>query len=301
MASELSASVAKAIDLTAKVADDDIPWNSPLQDSQAGSELVEEEARNPEPGKGSWPWLQAPMIARGALWAGVEEAKALQGALDVENTSYAADVLCRSILESLSLAWWLLESEIAAPDRVARLFLFRWYTSRQTEQAVKSLGLRADEYEAEYGELPNAVKAHATELGISLEERSVDGRKRICCGDQIWPSYTDRIAQLVENIWPQGRMPYAVLSAVAHAELLGFTRNVGQAQRGTVPSLRPTPDRTGHWLWYDAYLAAGALLFAAERAAGFLGLTEHVIAAQAAKAETQSQLRGLRPAPPTDG
>lgn len=295
MMRELRAIVGEATSIAAGIADEDGSWNSPLLRSQAGSELVEQEEQHPPPGTGSYPWRQASIIARAGLWAGIEEAKALQVALDVEKTSYGADVLCRAVLESLSLTWWLLDPEIDGAGRVARLFLFREHTAEETKRAVTSLGLGDDEDRSEYGELPSDVKKHAKQLGILLEDRNVVGRKVRCCGDQRWLSHTDRVAQLVEHVWRQGRMPYAVLSAVAHAELLGLTRNVGRTQPGEPPSFRPVPDRRGFWLWHDAYLAVGALLFAAERAAGFLGLTDRVSVVHAAKEDLQQQLWHLQP------
>lgn len=298
MASELSDIVGKATVLAADIADDDDPWNSPLLRSQAGSELAEQEDRHPPPGTGSWPWLQAPIIARAGLWAGVEEAKTLQVALDEDKTSYGADVLCRAILESLSLTWWLLEPEIDSSGRVARLFLFREHTAEETKRAVTSLKLGDEEDSSQYGELPGDVMAHAKKLSIILESKLVNGRKVRCCGDQRWLSHTDRVAQLVEHVWPQRRMPYAVLSAVAHAELLGLTRNAGLAAPGSPPSFRPAPDPTGLWLWQDTYMAVGALMFAAARTAGFLGLSDRVNAVQAAKEEMQRELANLRSGPP---
>lgn len=181
---ELRAIVGEATSIAAGIADEDGPWNSPLLRSQAGSELAEqEEEQHPPPGTGSYPWRQASIIARAGLWAGIEEAKALQVALDVEKTSYGADVLCRAVLESLSLTWWLLDPEIDGAGRVARLFLFREHTAEETKRAVTSLGLGDDEDRSEYGELPSDVKKHAKQLGILLEDRKVVGRKVRCCGD----------------------------------------------------------------------------------------------------------------------
>jgi len=53
------------------------------------------------------------------------------------------------------------------------------------------------------------------------------------------PGYGERIAQMVGLIWPQHTPPYAVLSAVAHAELPGLTRSLSDPGDG----LDPRPDR----------------------------------------------------------
>lgn len=70
----------------------------------------------------------------------------------------------------------------------------------------------------------------------------------------------------VVKTWPQEKLPYAQLSAVAHAELLGLERNLARGE----PLLRVAPDDDGAWLWQDTYLVVGALIFIAHRAAAFL-------------------------------
>jgi hypothetical protein len=297
MFSELSVLLRRAIDLVLRVTDDDEPWTTPWQHSQAGAELEAEEARRPEPETGSWPWLLAPMVARWALWVGVEESKALQVAVDPESTSYGADVLCRAVLESLSLGWWLLDPDIDAAGRLSRILLYRWHTASQTHNAIRHLGLGSEEDRSEYGELPEEVEKEARELGFPLRYKKTDGRRQRTCQEQVWPSYTERAAALVSNIWPQHKLPYAALSMVAHAELLGLTRNLGRLQADAVTNLRLIRDPTEMWFWHDTYLAAGALVLSAERAAVFLGLQEQLTALLAAKTEIQQALEVLRPNP----
>lgn len=82
----------------------DPSWDTPVAHSPAGMELTAEEARRPEPQTGGWPWLLGPMIASWALQVALEEAKGFAAVLDPDATSYAADVLCRGVLESSSLA-----------------------------------------------------------------------------------------------------------------------------------------------------------------------------------------------------
>lgn len=86
---------------------------------------------------------------------------------------------------------------------------------------------------------------------------------------------------LVAKIWPQPKLPYAVLSAVAHGELLGLQRNLVHSP-GTSPGLRVNGHPgTAMWLWQDSYLVIGALVFSADRAAAFLGLHEQLAALHA--------------------
>jgi hypothetical protein len=113
-------------------------------------------------------------------------------------------------------------------------------------------------------------------------------------------SYTDRVASPVVKIWPQGNLPYAVLSAVAHGEMLGLLRNLADGPVGK-PSFRVGPSAgSDWWLWLDTYLVVGALIFTAERAAVFLGLDDELAAISAWMQEVQGRLGTLRPSGPDE-
>src|SRR5207248_7657044 len=71
----------------------------------------------------------------------VEEAKGFSKVLDPNATSYAADVLCRGILETASLVWWLLDPDIDAQRRLARSLVYRLHTAAQTGRAIEALAL----------------------------------------------------------------------------------------------------------------------------------------------------------------
>ena len=297
MVAKLRSLLMKTIDLVLEVTDADTAWSTPRAHSQAGAELSAEESRRPKPQTGSWPWLGAPITARMALQVAVEEAKGFSVVLDPDATVYAADVLCRAVLESSSLAWWLLEPNISAERRLARSLVYRLHTARETKKAVDHLGRGPDEDRSEYGELPEDVEQEITRLGPTWTWN--DSATRVSWGEgkQAWPSYTDRVEELVCRIWPQSKMPYAVLSAVSHAEMLGLARSIVRLP-GKVKTLRPASDPTGFWLWHDAYLALGALAFTADRAASFLSLSDQLAALRAWTAELDRALSTLRPAPP---
>jgi hypothetical protein len=91
-------------------------------------------------------------------------------------------------------------------------------------------------------------------------------------------------------------MPYAVLSAVAHAELLGLARNIPRL--GTARLTGDAAHPAGFWLWHDAYLVLGALVFTADRTASFLALDEQLAALHSWTGELDRILPGLRPATP---
>ena len=296
MLTELRLLLAKEITLALAVADAHTAWDAPWAHSQAGTELAEEEARRPEPETGSWPWLAASMIARWALQVAAAEASGFSATLDPAATSYPADVLCRGVLETSSLAWWFLDPAIDAQRRLARSLVYRLHSAGQTQRAINALELGPDDDRAEYGESVADVQLEIDALGWTCGKSDQvlfgeDGASK-----EFWLSYTERAANLVGKFWPQPKLPYAVLSAVAHAELLGLQRNLIRrtAQpRGLQPTAGPA---SALWLWQDAYLVLGALVFSTDRAAAFLGLHEQLAALRALVGHLDEKLPALRPA-----
>ncbi len=261
--------VTKTITLVVDVTDSP-SWDTPWQDSQAGEELVAEESW---PGRPWGSWLGALLIARWGLQVAVEEAKGFRAILDPKATSYTADVVCRAVLESSSLAW-LLEPAIGADKRLARCLAYRMGSAQRTLNAINHLGLGLQEVRSEYGELPDDVADQIARLGLTYN-KGPQGRP-ICDGETC-PSYTERVAALVGRVWPQQRMPYALLSAVSHSQVLGLTRSLVQPP-GEAKTRRWFPDAHGAavWIWHDTYLVLAALTLSAERAARFLNLPEQV-------------------------
>ena len=273
-------------------------WETVRADSPAGEELVAEEARRPPPQTGSWPWRLVLIIASWALQVAVEEARGFLAALDRDATSYAADVLCRGVLETSSLAWWLLDPDLDAQTRLARSLVYRLHSAGETERAIKALELGPEDTPADYGELPEHVRQDIDSVGLAWEWRNRGGRQVLFRGEEHWPSYTERAASLVAEIWPQRKLPYAVLSAVSHGELLGLQRNLVPSPPGTSGlHVAPAP-ATALWLWQDTYLVTGALVFTASRAAAFLGLHGQLTALHAWMAELNRLLPLLQPGTP---
>lgn len=298
MFDRLHTALGAAVAAVRMVAELDAAWQTPSADSPAGRELAAQEARRPEPGTGSWPWLGAGLTAHGALWVMVEEARALPALVKPDVTSYAADVVCRAVLEAGSLAWWLLDPGIDATRRTARFLVYRLHSAEENRKAVGALELVEDEDPSEYGETVDAVLQEINDLGWSVPETEPGKKnlKKLLFGEQAEhrPDFTDRAADLVKEIWPQGRLPYRLLSAVSHAGLLGLMRNLAVSPHdGSV--LRPAPDGAAIWLWQDIYLAAGALVLTADRAARFLGLHEHAAQLEALIGNLQHTLAALRP------
>lgn len=314
MFDQLRELVSVAIAEARAVAGEDSAWETPRKSSLAGTELADQEACRPAPQTGAWPWLGVPMTAHWALWAMTEHAGMLPAMLTPHVTSYGADVASRAVLEAGSLVWWLLDPGIDAEQRTARWLAYRLHAAGENRKAVNSLELGDDEDQSGDGESVEDVQRGIAELGWSVGDRAEtrnlgassgtadkkaalspvvlpDGRK------ESWRGPTDRVTDLVKNIWPQGGFPYRRLSAVAHAELWGMSLNLAPASPGA-RVLRPGPvPGTALWLWQDAYLVAGALMFTSGRVASFLGLDEYVERLNALTVHLSRTLAALRPEP----
>jgi hypothetical protein len=72
-------------------------------------------------------------------------------------TSPAADVLCRAILETSSLAWWLLEPGLDARARLARSLVYQLHSAARTGKAIEALDLGPEDTRAGYGPVKNRV------------------------------------------------------------------------------------------------------------------------------------------------
>lgn len=285
----LTCAVAAASDVAAA----DAAWEKPAAHSTARSELTAEEARRPEPFTGSWPWCGALLNARWAMGMMIEEAKSLSPLLAPDVTSYAADVLCRAVMESASVAWWLLDPDIDAQRRTARWLVHRLHAAREAAKLVDSLSLGTGEDRSGYGE--SVTEVHEAIKGLGWTCNDKEPSVTYGTDKEPWLRYTPRIETLACKIWPQAGLPYRILSAVAHAELPGLIRNLAPPQPGsTWPRPAPGPD-AALWLWQDSYLVLGALVLTAGRAASFLGLDDQAVILDALTGYLNRALPALRP------
>jgi hypothetical protein len=293
MLDQLRVLMSSGIDAARGVTYTDTAWDDLLVRSQAGAEWASEEARRPPPQNGAWPWWGALLLGRWALQVAIEEAEALQALLKPDTTSYGADVLSRGVLETASLAWWLLDPEIDAQQRTARSLVYRLHSAVALEKAVDALELDPGEDRSGYGQSAADIQSEIAGAGVGW---STSGQ-HVLFGDrqERWPGYTARVATLAGAIWSQHDLPYRTLSAVAHAEVLGLTRNLASMTPGA-SALRPVPDdATTMWLWQDAYLVSGALVLTAERAANFLGVDDQAARLAELIPSLQHELWALRP------
>lgn len=316
MFDQVHALLVDAIAAARVVAEEDAAWEAPASGSQAAQEQAAENARWPAPEDkdGSWPWDGAPVTAHWALWTMIEEATALPALLSPQVASYAADVVCRAVLEAGSLTWWLLDPGCDATRRTARWLAWRLHTAEENRKAVNDLNFDPADEASEYGETVESVRQDITKLGWSVPQpkdacpTNIKHTGKNKAGSSVvfdpgkkpepWRRPTERVADLVKNFWPQGGLPYRRLSAVSHAELLGLSLNLAPiSPDSSVLRPAPTPD-AALWLWQDAYLVCGALVYTAGRAADFIGLDEYAAVLHALAGHLSQALATLRPAAP---
>jgi hypothetical protein len=262
----------------------------------AGSESdLEVVAENSDASRqtGSWPWRSALMVARWALQLTAAEAEGMAAVLRV-GAPAAPDVLCRAALESAALAWWLLEPDIGSRRRLARALAYRLRSAIGNELTIEYLGLSADEDRSGYGDSRDEVITEITNLALDYKCDKYGHHVHVD-GERL-DSYAKRVSDLVQAVWPQPGLPYAMLSQVGHAELNGIVRGLDMSPPG---DFRSTADvAASFWAWHDTYLAVGAMVLSAHRAASFLGLDVETAAILKWMESSQRALRVLQPSDP---
>lgn len=265
-------------------------WCVPGRGSEAAADLA-----NREVGRGNTPWGDEPIrdvheIAWMALGAAVEQTRGFRDLMSHRpRTPFALEVLCRAVLDSSSLAYWLLHEGLSARTRVARQLVYRLNGARWMEKALDNLILGPGELRSEYGELKDEVLAAATDLGlqVSMPKMTVD--------DEGYLGYLARTQELSVHIsWIPG-VHYQVYSGVVHAELWGLWRGYAQ-----VPREGHRHDRfervCSPAVMHDATRTLlGPLVIAAARAASYLGAEQILGQIQEWAGALDTELDTLRP------
>ncbi len=158
--------VTRALVATASIIDH-TPWCAPPTGSDAAGDLAGSQ------------WGEAPVrnaldIAWMAIGAAASEILAFSAVLPGARTCYASEVLARAVLESASLALWLLEPGIGPRTRVARSIAYRLNGAMHMESALDHLTLREGEQRSDYGELREDVVEDASGLELPTGTATAD-------------------------------------------------------------------------------------------------------------------------------
>lgn len=186
----------------------------PVQGSPADGELRAAQTTN----AGTGQWGQEPIRAAYALatinyYAALEQAKSMAALMTGAFTAAPLAVLARSLIESASRAWWLLEPGIGVLARVERLLAARYASAVEGERAAKADGATIAEFGL-YTETVAAVQNCSRDLGLPVPTR--DGYVYVC-GEQRLPSSSQRVIDMFSEI--DVPSVYSLYSGFSHGEV----------------------------------------------------------------------------------
>jgi hypothetical protein len=124
----------------------------------------------------------------------------------------------RAALEAGSVAWWLLEENLSARERVCRMQLLRRNSAREYARSVKEVG---EDPTVAGKESVARIETECRALGLAAFTHNGDELE-----GQTRPGYTARVKALTDELGYQGG--YSIYSSAAHAELAGIWRLLGQ-------------------------------------------------------------------------
>ena len=134
----------------------------------------------------------------------------------------------RAALEAGSVAWWLLEENLSARERVCRMQLLRRNSAREHAKSIKEVG---EDPTVAGKETVTGIEAECRDLGLAAFTQRGDELE-----GQTRPGYTARVKALTDELGYQGG--YSIYSSAAHAELAGIWRLFGETG-ATFPAREP--------------------------------------------------------------
>lgn len=191
------------------------------------------EIANTEVRQDGTPWGDRPIrtgyqYAQMATKLAVEMSRCVALLIGAGRPAPGIEAETRAALEAGSVAWWLLEENLSARQRVCRMQLLRRNSAREHAKSIK-----------EVGEDP-AVAGKETVTGIEAECRDLGLAAFTQRGDELEgqtrPGYTARVKALTDELGYQGG--YSIYSSAAHAELAGIWRLFGETG-ATFPAREP--------------------------------------------------------------
>jgi hypothetical protein len=181
------------------------------------------EVSNPEQRLDGTPWGDRPVrtayqYAQMATKLAVEHSRCAALLIGAGRPSPGIEVVIRSSLEAGSVAWWLLQPELTARERVCRMQLLRRNSAREHARSIAQV--REDPAVAG-NETIAAIEAECRALGLPA---FTQGGNELA--GQVRPGYTARVKAFTDELGHQGA--YSIYSSAAHAELAGIWRLLGQ-------------------------------------------------------------------------
>lgn len=174
-------------------------------------------------------WGEAPVrtayaAALMSYTVALDEARAMAAALTGDTkTAIPVVVLARSLAETASQAWWLLEPGTGARGRVERLQCVRLRSAIEGEQAAAADGIVEADW-PQYTETQAYVLEYSRMLGLDSPTR--DGWVHVCGGQRL-PSAKHRIAAMFGDVGVEG--VYNIHSGFAHGEIFALGQGFEQS------------------------------------------------------------------------
>jgi len=190
------------------------------------------------------------------------------GATPPAMPALAVPVLTRSAIDLGAQAFWLLDPDIGARERVARLQTMRLDSAREGVRAVTSAGFGDDAHE--YSETEESVAERSGDWGLA--ERT-DKHGKVLGYEQVLPGATVLAEQLLSA--PMGdtaAAPYRLYSGITHGKLYALMQLTATKDFALTESLAPrplAPDRQS--LRAALEIAIAAWLFTMDRAVMLFG------------------------------
>ncbi len=234
--------------------------------SPAAREL--QDARGRLATAGLWgenPVRTAYAVAFMSYQAGLEQTRAMAELMTGAFTIVPVAALLRPLVEVASQAWWLLEPEIGAVARVARMQAVRYRSAVEGERVAKMMEVPENQVHL-HTERVQQVADYSRGLGLDVPGK--DGYAYVCAGERL-PTPTYRVQQMFAEVDVPG--VYNLYSGFTHGELFALWQ-----------AFEPGPRIDGHLHYFPAVaeeafggvvaVAAWTLYAAAARGIRLLGL-----------------------------
>jgi hypothetical protein len=179
------------------------------------------------------PWGDRPVrsvyaYAQMETMLAVEQSRCAALLIGAARPALGIEAVTRASLEAGSVAWWLMAGGLTARQRVCRMQLLRRNSAREYARSIDEVG---EDPAIAGNETVAGIEAECHDLGLAPFTKKGDELE-----DQTRLRYTQRVKEFTDELGYQGG--YSIYSGVAHAELAGVWRLLGQTG-ATVPGRDP--------------------------------------------------------------
>ncbi len=196
--------------------------------SPASAEIANTEVRQDGTPWGDRPIRTGYQYAQMATKLAVEMSRCVALLIGAVRPAPGIEAETRAALEAGSVAWWLLEENLSARERVCRMQLLRRNSAREHAKSIKEVG---EDPTVAGKETVTGIEAECRDLGLAAFTQRGDELE-----GQTRPGYTARVKALTDELGYQGG--YSIYSSAAHAELAGIWRLFGETG-ATFPAREP--------------------------------------------------------------